>query len=93
MYVAIVQVELELYGPRNLKDRRRIVNSLKDRLRHRFHVAVAEVGAFSGYREAELGIAIVSGEARHARECAQKVVEFLEEAPDSQVVDVQTEVL
>ncbi|MAG55976.1 MAG: hypothetical protein CMJ83_06775 [Planctomycetes bacterium] len=93
MFVAIIQVELRLHEPRTLKERRRIVNSLKERVHRRFKVAIAEVGDTSVYRSAQLGISLVSNEARHARERAQKVVEFIENAPDSEVVDVQTEVI
>jgi len=93
MFVAIVQVDLKLHEPRTLKERRRIVKSLKDRLQQRFRVAVAEVGQDHAYSEAALGIALVSNDPRHARERAQKVVSFLENAPQSEVVDSQTEVI
>lgn len=93
MFVAVMQVELELPEPRNLKERRNIVNSLKDRLRHRFMVSVAEVGPVDGYTSATLGIALVSNDPKHARERSQKVLEFLENAPDSRVLDSQTEIL
>ena len=93
MYVGIVQVELRLHAPATLKERRRIVRSLKDRLRHRFEVAVAEVGPVEGYTEATLGVAVVSNEARRARERCDAVLRFLENARDAEVVDHLVEVL
>ncbi len=93
MYVGIVQVELRLHSPTNLKERRRIVNALKDRIRHRFEAAVAEVGPVEGYGEATLGIAVVSNEARHARQRAQAILDFLEKARDAEIVDQLVEVL
>ena len=93
MFVAILQVELELFGPRSLKERRNIVNSLKDRLRRRFMAAVAEVGTLDDYTSATLGIAVVSDDGKHVRERSQKILEFLENAPDSRVTDSQTEVI
>ena len=93
MFVAIMQVELELAGSRSLKDRRNILNSLKGRLRSRFMASVAEVGSPEAYASATLGVALVSNDAKHARERSQKILEFLENAPDSRVTESQTEVL
>ncbi|NRA97649.1 MAG: DUF503 domain-containing protein [Planctomycetes bacterium] len=93
MFVAIMQVELELAGARNLKERRNILNSLKGRLRGRFMASVAEVGLPDAYTSAALGIALVSNDAKHVRERSQKILEFLENAPDSRVTDSQTEVI
>jgi hypothetical protein len=93
MYVGVMQVELRLHGPTNLKEKRRIVKSLKDRLRHHFEVAVAEVGPLEAYTESVLGIALVSNEGRHARQRCQAVLDFLERVPDAEVLDHQVEVL
>ncbi|WP_414482215.1 DUF503 domain-containing protein, partial [Limnochorda sp.] len=44
MVVGIAEIRLLLPGPRSLKEKRRILRSLLDRLRARYPVAVAEVG-------------------------------------------------
>ena len=93
MYVGILQVELSLPGTTSLKDRRRLVDGLSDRLRRRFEVAVAQVGPVEDWHEATLGIALVSNEARHARHRADAVVRFLEEQEQVTVTDVQIEIL
>lgn len=93
MFVGIVQVELRLHTPDNLKEKRRIVRSLKDRIRTRYQVAIAEVGGLDVYRECVFGISLVSNDGRHARERCQAVVDFLENAPHAEVVDILVEVL
>ena len=93
MYVGILQVELRLHTPTNLKEKRRIVNSMKDRLRHRFQVAVADVGPLESYGETVLGIAVVSNDGLHARKRCQAILNFLENARHAEVVDSQLEVL
>jgi uncharacterized protein YlxP (DUF503 family) len=93
MYVGILQVELELPEPTTLKDKRNILRSIKDRLRSRFEVAVAEVGPLQIKREATLGIAVVSNEPKHARARIQSVLNWLEAHPDARVADSTTEIL
>ena len=93
MYVGIMQVDLELAGPRNLKERRSIVNSLRDRIRKRFQAAVADVGPQTVYTELTLGISVVSNEARHARARCDAILAWLESQPAAQVLECQTEIL
>lgn len=93
MYLGILQVELELFDPTNLKEKRRIVRSLKDKLRQLYECSVAEVGVLDILTEATLGIAIVSNEGKHARQRCQAILNFIEKSRDARVVDFEMEVL
>lgn len=65
MLIAILQFELLIHGAESLKDKRRIVASLKDRL-HRHHMAsVAETGLQDSLRAARMGVAVVGSDALH----------------------------
>ena len=44
MIVGILQMELRFSESHSLKEKRRILKSIKDRLRHRFNIAVSEIG-------------------------------------------------
>ncbi len=66
MVVAIATWELHLSGCQSLKDKRRILKSLKDRLHQRFNVSVAETAHQELWQRAELTCAVVSTERRHA---------------------------
>ncbi len=57
--VGVLFLTLELPGARSLKDRRRVVRSLSDRLRARCQVAVAETGELRTPREAEVSVVAV----------------------------------
>jgi uncharacterized protein YlxP (DUF503 family) len=59
MIVAIVVTELHLPSARSLKDKRRVVASLVERLHQRHRVSVAQVGQLEAHQRAELGIAVV----------------------------------
>ncbi|MDE0022347.1 MAG: DUF503 domain-containing protein [Candidatus Poribacteria bacterium] len=78
MFVAVCKIHFQTPGCRSLKEKRRIVRSIKDRTRHRFNAAVAEVGLMDRWNECELGVACVSNSARHAESMASKVAEFIE---------------
>ena len=68
MIVGVARWELHLAGCQSLKDKRRIVKSLKDRLHQRFNVSAAEVDHQDLWQRAAIAAAVVTGERRHAEE-------------------------
>ena len=60
MPVAILTLELGIEHAQSLKDRRQVVRSLKDRLRHSFNVSVAELDHAEVWNRATLGVAAIS---------------------------------
>jgi uncharacterized protein len=62
MVVGVLRVKLAIRSAYSLKDRRRVLNSLKARLRNHFNVSVAEVGDRDMWQLAELGVAAVGME-------------------------------
>lgn len=67
MPVGCLQIEIEIPGARSLKDRRNVVRSLKQRLRARYNVAVAEMDAAEVWNRAHLSVAAVSRDAAYLR--------------------------
>ena len=93
MFVGILQVSLSLEAARSLKDKRRVVKGIVDRVRARFNVSAAEVDALDQWKSAGLGFAAVSNEARHVRGLLQQVLNHLGNHPEARLVDHQLEVL
>lgn len=65
MVVGILRIELFIPESASLKSKRFAIKSIKDRLRSRFNVAVAEVDNGDKWQRASLGVAAVSNETRH----------------------------
>ena len=63
MVVGAARVELHVHGSQSLKEKRSVVRSLRDRLRSRFNVSVAETGLQDVHARAELTAALVAGPA------------------------------
>jgi uncharacterized protein YlxP (DUF503 family) len=92
MFVGLARVVLQIHGARSLKDRRKVVKGLKDRLRARLPVTVAEVGDLDVWQVATLGVAVVSNDRVR---CDQVLSQVLAQARSSEAVvaDFRTEVL
>jgi hypothetical protein len=59
MVVGVLRLELHLYSPGSLKEKRGIVRSLLGRCRASFPVSCAETGLHDLWQRAELGFAVV----------------------------------
>jgi len=92
MIVGSLKVRLLLREARTLKDKRQVVLSIKDKLRHSFPISIAEVEELDNPRLAVLGVALVGGEAYPVRQTLQKVVEALRVHPVAELIDHEIEV-
>jgi hypothetical protein len=58
--IAFLTLELHIEAAQSLKDKRRVLRSLKDRLRNNFNVSVAELDASSLWNRATVGVVAIS---------------------------------
>jgi uncharacterized protein len=65
MVVGVIVWELEVVGAHSLKEKRRVVSSLKERLQSRFKVSAAETRFQDLWQRAEIAACAVSGEHSH----------------------------
>ncbi len=85
MHVASLTVELHLREAHSLKQKRALVRPILDGCRHRFSVAAAEVADQDVWQRAILGVATVSGSARHAADVLDAVERFVWSFPEVEV--------
>ena len=60
MPLAKLTIEIEIPHAQSLKDRRQVIRSLKDKLRHSFNLSIAELDDGIVWNRATLGIAAIS---------------------------------
>ena len=91
--VALGLVELHLPDVASLKEKRHVLKGLKEKVRARFEVSVAEVDHQDLWQRATLAVAYVSADARHANEVIGKAMDFIEDHVEGQVIDTSVEIL
>jgi len=92
MVVASLTWELSLPGCASLKEKRSVIRSLRDRLRTKFNVSVAETGLQDVHTRAELTIALVATDGRLAESMLDKADRFVEEHGGAIITAVRREV-
>lgn len=61
MPIAYLTLELRIEGAHSLKDKRQVLRSMKDRLRHSFNISIAEIEVTDLWQRATLGVVSISG--------------------------------
>ena len=61
MPIAKLTLEIDIPHAHSLKDRRQVVRSIKDKLRHSFNLSIAELDQALVWNRATLGIVAISG--------------------------------
>ncbi|RVU54542.1 DUF503 domain-containing protein [Anaerosphaera multitolerans] len=93
MIIGTCKIDLRLFSPNSLKEKRRILNSLIAKLKNNFNISVSEVGNNELWQKATLGIALVSNDSSYVNEILDKVIDYVEEFNDVEIIDVEMEIL
>ena len=93
MVVGILQVELTIGDAESLKDKRRVVSSLKDKLHREHQVSVAEVGSLDDRTVAVLGITMASNDVNHCQSVLDGILNKLSTHRDCVLSDHAKEIL
>ncbi len=76
--VGFVHLSLSVPQAMSLKDKRRIVKSFKDRIRHKHNVSSAELDGLASHRAAGLSLVLVSNDRRYVESVLQKSINAAE---------------
>ena len=78
MIVGVCKIELYIPEANSLKAKRKVIKSLKDRVRKKFNVSIAEVELQNLWQRAVLGVATVSNDKKQVDATFSKVISFME---------------
>lgn len=93
MVVGVLSIRLIMRQSRSLKDKRRIMKSLKDRMRNKFNISIAETGMLDNRQAAVLGVAMIGVGRRPVNRVLSSVVNLLGLLTQVDIVDYRIEFL
>ena len=93
LFTATASVELWMPGAHTLKERRAVVKSLIERIRHRFNCAIAQLDRGDRVDRAVIGLACISNDEGHARRQRDHILRFMEEDGRAEIIAAQTDIL
>jgi len=92
MVVGTLKIEIYLHDNHSLKGKRKIVRSMVDKVKHKFNVAIAEIGSNDKWQKIELGVSAVGNDRRHIDASLNNVLTFLDSLYLAEIGDSITEI-
>jgi uncharacterized protein YlxP (DUF503 family) len=83
MIVSVALFEIHIPHAQSLKEKRMVVKSLRDKLRHRFEISAGEVGLHDSHQRARLAVSFVSIDDPSADGMLERVLAFVETNSDA----------
>lgn len=93
MVLGLLQVEVHLPKAQSLKDKRSVLKSLRDQLRGRFNVAVAELDANEMWQRATVGVSTLGDDRAYVEGLLREVTAWLRASRFVELIRVEEEYL
>ena len=93
MIVGLMTVELHIGGATTLKEKRRVLKSIIDRVRSKYNASIAEVDHQDLWQRATLGVAVVSNETSHVSQMLDTIIRSIEGNGGADLVTYHIEML
>lgn len=91
MEIGVLHLEFRLHGNDSLKGKRRVANSLKQKMRNKFNVSVAEVGSQDNLGRLVLAAVTVGNDRKFLEGRLSKLLNMVEAAATEELVDSDME--
>lgn len=93
MVIGVCQLDFRIPENQSLKGKRHVIRKIIDRVRHRFNVAISEVGDNDLWQRGQIGVCTVGNDRRHINSSLDKVVDFIEKMNLVEMVRTEMEII
>lgn len=93
MIIAVARIKLSAPWVHSLKEKRMIVKSIIDKVKHKFNVSIAEVESQDIHQTIVIGISVVSNSSHHGNSTLQNVIDYIEKNCEANIEIIETEIL
>jgi len=91
MVVGVCKIRLIFREARSLKGKRQVLRSIKDKMKNRFNISIAEVDDQDYHQSAMIGLAVAAADAPHADSQIQAAISFI--AMEAEIADLSTQII
>ena len=87
MTIGALRVEILIPGVRSLKEKRKVIRSLKDKIKNKFNVSIAEVDYSEKWQRSMIGVVQVGNDMKYIEKNLNSIYQLLIGNYNIQVVD------
>ena len=93
MTLGLLQIIIRIPNSNSLKEKRMVLRSLKDKLRNKYNISLAEIDSHDKWQKSVLAVAKVDKERVMVDRAFGNIVDFIKDFNGVELVDYQTELL
>lgn len=87
MFIGILKITIFISDAQSLKDKRKVLRRLRDILRNKFNISIAEVGDLNLWQRATLGIAIVGNDAGFTDSVVNSIAQLIRAENNCEIIN------
>ena len=91
VHILLLIFELRISYAQSLKDKRRVIKGLKDRLSSRFNISIAELGELDNWKQSVLGITMIANDRKYLDGQASQIETIILEVKNIELITVSRE--
>jgi uncharacterized protein YlxP (DUF503 family) len=91
MVVGLANIDIHIPESGSLKNKRHFLKGIKDRVKNKFNVSIAEVDHNDLWQRATLGVSVVANQKQFANRVLSQVVDFVGRENGVQILDYSIE--
>jgi uncharacterized protein YlxP (DUF503 family) len=92
MVVGLANIDIHIPESGSLKSKRHLLKGIKDRVKNKFNVSIAEVGHNDLWQRTTIGVSVVANDKKFANQVLSKVVEQINKENGLQILDYSIEI-
>ncbi|SNX53647.1 DUF503 domain-containing protein [Thermoanaerobacterium sp. RBIITD] len=93
MVITYCKIHLYANWVHSLKEKRMVVRSIIDKMKHRFNAAIAEVENQDVHQSIVIGLTCCGSDSKITEAMIQKIIEFVEGNTDAYIEKIDTETI
>ncbi|NQU95547.1 MAG: DUF503 domain-containing protein [Candidatus Omnitrophica bacterium] len=93
IHVGVLKIDFHISESSTLKEKRVVMQRLRDRVRNNFNVSIAEVDKHDKWQAASMGISCVSNDKKYIDGLLNKIKNFFEQNRSIIIMDHQIEIM
>ncbi|MCM8804763.1 MAG: DUF503 domain-containing protein [Candidatus Omnitrophica bacterium] len=93
MFIGTLKFEIIIPGSNSLKDKRKVIHSLQDKIRSKFNVSIAEIDYHDKWQRAIIGLCFVNSERKEVENILQKIKNIFFDNGDFLVLNESNEII
>jgi len=89
MIIGVLTIEILIYYSSSLKEKRFVLKSIKDRLKNKYNVSVAELEYQDKWQRSLIGISMISNQKSFVEKALQQIFQSLDRSDEYEIISYQ----